>query len=54
MLLQEIGEYESVISLATTWLDNNRGAPEVPDVSVALALAHCDRAGVLLGEVREM
>jgi hypothetical protein len=44
--LQEIGEAQTAIDLATCWLASNGAArtPDAADVSVCLALALCDRA----------
>lgn len=45
VLLQEVGDYESVIHYGRRWLDNNLEADYAADVAKCLALAYCDRAG---------
>ncbi len=49
VLLQETGEYETAIRVATTWLQHHgQHGPDAPDVATCLALALCDRAGAAL------
>ncbi|PNH10391.1 Protein ACCUMULATION AND REPLICATION OF CHLOROPLASTS 6, chloroplastic, partial [Tetrabaena socialis] len=49
VVLQEMGEYQLVLDLGARWLPLNGGQPDAGDVTVAMALAYCDRAGARLG-----
>lgn len=45
-LLQEAGEYQTVLDWGRAWLRDNASDSKTKDVALALALVHCDKAAM--------
>lgn len=50
VLLQETGQSDLVVQLASDWLERHPAAPDAGDVCTCLALSHLDRAGKALSK----